>query len=101
MLLCKECASRHFAVCLSALAVFASRDCRSSSIALSSFKCLVLGGTGLGKTFLNLLYNIAEVGKLSKEAELTVEMIRHCHREAKTNKKDAKKGDSKTKRSHS
>ncbi|CAE7257570.1 unnamed protein product [Symbiodinium sp. KB8] len=94
----EECASRHFAVCLSALAVFASRDCRSSSIALSSFKCLVLGGTGLGKTFLNLLYNIAEVGKLSKEAELTVEMIRHCHREAKTNKKDAKKGDSKTKR---
>lgn len=57
---------------------------------------VVIGETGSGKTsFLNLIGNLQQMNSLTKHQPLTLDMVRHLHKEAKTDQ-NAAQGDSQT-----
>jgi len=65
----------------------------------SRFKVVVIGETGSGKTsFMNLLANVGQVMSLDEEKPLTLAMVQHLHKHAKTEAQKLKQTESQTKK---
>lgn len=62
----------------------------------SMIRAVVIGETGSGKTsFLNLIANLKQIAQLNDKEELTVDMVRHLHKQEKTDQ-NAGQGESQT-----